>query len=87
MATSEVAHFREQQARQEEAAYLSLSGPAIVSRHDFIAARAERGAERILQLLAQGKYEEAERQMNLPDWGLEEVERQRMSHFDTPSLR
>ncbi|MGH2479838.1 MAG: hypothetical protein ACRDHW_09305 [Ktedonobacteraceae bacterium] len=71
MPASEIAHFREQQARQEEAAHLGLSGPAIVARHDFIEARAERGARRILQLLAQGRHEEAEAQMNLPNWGIE----------------
>lgn len=72
---SEVARFREQQVRQEEAAHLGLSGPAIVSRHDFIEARVERGAARLLFLLAHGRYEEVEAQMNLPDWGLEEGER------------
>lgn len=71
MPTSEIARFREQQARQEEAARLGCSGPALVSRHDFIEARATRGAERILALLAQGRYREAEAQMNLPDWGQE----------------
>lgn len=76
MTMSEIARFREQQSQQEEAARLGLAGPAIVSRHDFINARAERGAERILQLLAQGNYKEAEQQMNLPDWGLEGEEKQ-----------
>lgn len=72
MNTSDVARFRKCQAAQETAACLGLTGPAIVSRHDFIEARAERGAMQILQLLAQGRYAEAETQMNLPDWGLEE---------------
>ncbi|HEU5376587.1 MAG TPA: hypothetical protein VFV38_14210 [Ktedonobacteraceae bacterium] len=85
MTTSEIVRFRGQQTQQEEAAHSGLSGLAIVSRHDFIEARAERGAARILQLLAQGHHEEAERQMNLPDWGLEEGEKQPMSHFDTAS--
>lgn len=87
MAHSDVAKFREHQAVEEETARLGLSGPAIVSRHDFIEARAERGAARILQLLAQGKYAEAAAQMNLPNWGLEEAEGQAMSHFDTTNLR
>jgi len=86
MAQSDVTQFREQQACQEEAARLGLSGPAIVSRHDFIEARAERGAERILQLLAQGRYAEAEAQMNLPGWELGEAEERAISHFDTTGL-
>ena len=72
--SSEIASIRTQLIRQEEAAHLGLSGPAIVSRHDFIEARMERGAVRLLQLLILGKYEEAEAQMNLPGWGLEEEE-------------
>jgi hypothetical protein len=82
MPTSEIAHFREQQAQQEEAARSGLIGPAIVSRHDFIEARVERGATCILHLLAQGKYEEAAQQMNLPDWGGKRGEEEFMSHFD-----
>jgi DNA-nicking Smr family endonuclease len=87
MAQSDVAQFREQQARQEEAARVGLSGPAVVSRHDFIEARAERGAERILQLLAQGRYAEAEAQMDLPGWGVDEAEEHVLSHVDTTGLR
>lgn len=71
MPGSEVAHFCEQQACQEEAVHLGCSGLALVARHDFIEARATRGAEHILQLLAQGRYQDAEAQMNLPDWGQE----------------
>ena len=74
MNQSDVTYFREHQALCEAAARLGLSGPAIVSRHDFIEARAARGAARILQLLVQGKYAEAERQMDLPDWGGEEAQ-------------
>lgn len=82
---SDVTQFRELQASQEAAARLGLTGSAIVSRHDFIEARAERGAARILQLLVQGRYAEAEAQMDLPNWGREEE--QRMSHFDTTNIR
>ncbi len=85
MAHSDIAQFRERQAAEEVAAHLGLVGPAIVARHDFIEARAERGAARLLQLIAQGRHAEAEAQMNVPDWGLEEE--QGMSHFDTTSLR
>ncbi len=76
MIASEIASFREQQARQEEAAQLGLSGPAIVSSHAFIEARAQAGAEHILWLLAAGQEEEARRLMEQKDWGLEEGEMQ-----------
>ncbi len=82
MTISEVARFKEQQAQQEEAARLGLSGPAIVARHDGIEAR----AERILHLLTHGRYEEAEQQMNLLAWGVTGNEEQGMSHFDTQRL-
>lgn len=71
---SEVARFREQQALEEQATHLGLSGFAITSRHDFIVARAQRGAERILRLIAEGKEAEALVLMNEPDWGLEAEE-------------
>ncbi|HEU5383359.1 MAG TPA: hypothetical protein VFV38_48785 [Ktedonobacteraceae bacterium] len=83
--SSEIALFREQQGEQEEAARSGLSGLAVVSRHDFIEARAEQGATHILHLLAQGRYVEAEARMNTPDWGLEERGGERMSHFDIVS--
>ncbi len=69
---SEVAYFKTQQALQEQAAQRGLDGYALVSRHDFIEARMERGAERLLALIDQGKHEEAEKLMNTPTWGLEE---------------
>lgn len=72
---SRIARFREQQSQAEEAAFLGLSGFAIVSRHDFLEARTERGAERLLRLLGQGKYEEVAAQMNMPDWGMSEEEK------------
>jgi hypothetical protein len=71
--TSEIARFREQQALEEEAAQLALSGYAITARHDFITARMQRGGERILQLIEQGKHEEAQVLMNSDNWGAEEV--------------
>src|SRR6266852_3079619 len=79
---SEVARFREQQALQEQAALLGLSGYAITARHDFIEARAQRGASRILQLLAEGKEAEALTLMNEPQWGLG-VEQQRQSEQES----
>ncbi|HEU0001988.1 MAG TPA: hypothetical protein VFQ36_13895 [Ktedonobacteraceae bacterium] len=75
--TSEVARFREQQALEEEAARLALSGYAISARHDFINARMQRGGERILQLIEQGKHEEAQVLMNSENWGVEEAVPQR----------
>ena len=80
MASSDIAEFRKQQAAQEASANLGLSGPAMVARHDFMTARAERGADTILQLVAQGRHEEAQALMMQPDWGVgEELP---MSHFD-----
>ena len=70
---SEVARFRRQQALEEEAARLALSGFAINARHDFITARMQRGGERILQLIAEGKHEEARVLMNNENWGTEEA--------------
>lgn len=67
---SEITRFRERQAQEAAAARLGLSGPAIVSRHDFIEARAEQGAASILRMIAQGRFEEAAAKMDLPDWGL-----------------
>ena len=84
---SETTLFRMQQHQEEEAARLGLSGLAMTSRHDFIEARTTRGAEQILHLLAQGKYAEAQVQMNLPDWGLGEGTAEQMSHFDNAHTR
>ena len=71
---SAVARFREQQALEEEAARLALSGFAITARHDLIIARMQRGGERILQLIAEGKHDEARVLMNSENWGVEDVE-------------
>ncbi|HEU0000633.1 MAG TPA: hypothetical protein VFQ36_07030 [Ktedonobacteraceae bacterium] len=73
----EVARFREQQALEEEAARLALSGYAITARHDFITARMQRGGERILQLIEQGKHEETQVLMNSENWGVGEAAPQR----------
>lgn len=70
--SSEVAHFREQQARQEEATHLGLHGTAITARHDFIEARMGRQGTRLLRLLNEGRHDEVERLLDLPDWGTEE---------------
>lgn len=57
--SSEVAAFRQRQGLEEQAAQQGLSGLAIVARHESINKRMERGAERVLQLLREGKQEEA----------------------------
>jgi hypothetical protein len=63
MTISEVAHFRREQALQEEAAQRGLCGPAIVASHAIITARFERDAgrlnARVRSLIEQGKREEA----------------------------
>ena len=72
---SEIAQFRQAQTEQEEAAQLGLSGFASgFSRHAFIEARMERAAEHILQLLADGKHEEAEALMATHTLGDPELE-------------
>ena len=71
---SEIARFREQQAVEEESARLALTGYAITARHDFIIARAQRGAERILRLIDEGKHAEAQALMNTDNWGVEDKE-------------
>ena len=73
---SEVAAFRQQQAAQEEAARQGLSGLASgYSRHAFIEARMDRAAGHILQLLADGKHEEAMALMQTRTLGDPELER------------
>ncbi len=72
--TSEVAHFRQQQALLEEAAQRGLSGLAIVARHEIITARMMKGAARLLQLIDEGKHEEAQALMETETWGIEENE-------------
>ncbi len=69
---SEITRFREQQALEEEAARLALSGFAITARHDFIIAQMQRGVGRILQVIAEGKHDEAQAMMNSEYWVIEE---------------
>ena len=66
---SEVAQFREQQALRDQSAQLGLYGPAIVASHAIITALLQRGADRILQLVHEGKMQEAVQLMDQPDWG------------------
>jgi hypothetical protein len=73
---SEVAHFREQQALEEQASRFGLYGPAIVVNHNSITARLQQGAERITRLMQQGKMQEAAQLMEQPDWGADMQETQ-----------
>ena len=69
---SEVARFRQNQALQEQSAHQALYGFATIANHASITARMERGAEHLLSLLEQGKYEEVAHLMETTAWGLEE---------------
>jgi len=69
---SEVARFRKRQALEEEAMRLGMYGFAEVARHERINARMMLGAERVLDLIAEGKHEEAQAMMNQENWGVEE---------------
>lgn len=70
MAQNEVKRLREQIRLEGEAAERGLSGFAIgISRHDFIEMRATRGADHILQLIEEGKPDQAIAFMDMPDWG------------------
>jgi hypothetical protein len=87
---SDIAAFRRQQAAQEEAAQLGLNGLASgFSRHAFIEARMERAAGHILQLLQDGRLEEAEALMatrTLGDPGLEGLEAEERETCHTSTL-
>ena len=66
---SEVARAIRQIDLELEATNPALHGFAITARHDFINARMQRGGERILRLIDEGKQEEALALMNSDDWG------------------
>jgi hypothetical protein len=66
---SEVAYFHEQQVLYDQSAYNGLCGYRVVARHDFIEARLEQGADRIVKLMQAGNIEEALDRMNAPMWG------------------
>ncbi len=69
-----VAAFRRQQARDYEAVQQGLSGLAIVATHASITARMEQGAKRILDLIQEGKHDEAHALLFTENWGTEEQE-------------
>lgn len=66
---STVVHFREQQAQQEEAAFLGLHGLAV---DDVIEAQMHRQAQHLVLMQANSQHEEVEREMNRQDWGFGE---------------
>lgn len=72
---SEVAQLMRQIDLEHQAAQWGLTGPAEgSSKHEFITARMERGAQRILQLIHEGKHEQAIALMSTETWGIEEKE-------------
>ncbi|MBV9691761.1 MAG: hypothetical protein JO202_18845 [Ktedonobacteraceae bacterium] len=69
---SEIAYFRQRQALEEEAAWLGLHGLASgTARHDVIRKRIGQGAERILHLLEEDKYQDVQKLMTTDPWGRE----------------
>jgi len=60
MIKSEVVQFRSKQALHDEAAHLGLYGFAAVARHAFIETRMESYAGRLVELMRQGKVEQAD---------------------------
>ncbi len=72
MAESEVASLMQRIDLEREAAQQGLTGLAYgTARHDFITARMERGAERILLLIQEGKLAEAIALMETETWGVD----------------
>src|SRR5260370_38594431 len=69
---SAIARLRRRIALEEEAARLGLTGLAIVASHEIITARMERGAERIPQLIEEGKPTEELRVRESETRGTEE---------------
>ncbi len=87
MALSELEELRQRIAKENTAAQWGLSGLASgFSRHAFIEARMERAAGHILQLLEDGRHEEAETLMatrTLGDPGLEGLEEEERGRCHT----
>ena len=73
---SEVAQLMRQIDLEYQAAQRGLYGFAVVASHELITARMERGAERILRLITEGKHDEAVALMNTETWGVEVEEGQ-----------
>ncbi len=73
---SEIACLLQRIELEEEAAQRGLYGFAVIASHEIITARMERGAERILRLITEGKHDEAVALMNTETWGVEVEEGQ-----------
>jgi hypothetical protein len=69
---SEVARLMRQIDLELEAAERGMYGFASTARHDFINARMRHSGERILQLIEEGKHEEARALMNADNWSIDE---------------
>jgi hypothetical protein len=63
---SEVMRFRQKQTLQEQAAQQALYGFASVANHASINARMQRGADYLLTLQHEGKYEQVVQLMKTP---------------------
>lgn len=72
---SEVARVMRQIDLELEAAQRGLSGFASTARHNFINARMQRGGDRILRLIDEGRHEEVQALMNADNWEIEEREK------------
>ncbi len=69
---SEVASLMQRIDLEREAAQQGLTGLAYgTARHDFITTRMERGAERILLLIQEGKLAEAIALMETETWSVD----------------
>jgi hypothetical protein len=68
MTESVVAKFKQEQALQEQAAQQGLYGVALVASHETITARMQIGAERLLHLMEEGRYEEAKALFSTEEW-------------------
>lgn len=77
---SEVARLMRQIDLEREAAERGMYGFATTARHDFINARMQRGGERILQLIEEGKHEEAQALMNADNWGTDGKQKTKKRH-------
>jgi hypothetical protein len=68
---SEIANFRQKQALEEHSAKRGMNEYAAVAQHVTIEQRLQQGAERMLQLVEEGRHEEAIHLMSSPTWGME----------------
>lgn len=72
---SEVAQLLRQIDLEREAASRGMYGFASTAQYDFINARMQRNGERILQLIDEGKHEEAQALLNADNWGTDGIQK------------